>query len=54
MKSKDGEFEVKLPGQISENFPENSVFSSFAEASTFFKKVLWVIPSTKSERNWTA
>ena len=38
MCSKDGKVEVKLKGEISEKFPENSIFSSIAEASEFFEK----------------
>lgn len=38
MKSKDEAIEVKFKGQVSESFPENSVFSSLAEASAFFEK----------------
>jgi len=38
MRSKDGMVEVKLKGKISEKFPENSIFASIAEASTFFEK----------------
>jgi len=38
MRSKDGAIEVKLKGKISEKFPENSIFSSIAEASDFFEK----------------
>jgi len=38
MRSKDGAIEVKLTGEVSENLPEDSIFSSIAEASTFFEK----------------
>ncbi|MBA3600253.1 MAG: DUF2071 domain-containing protein [Acidobacteria bacterium] len=38
MRSKDGAIEVKLTGEVSENLPENSIFSSIAEASEFFEK----------------
>ncbi|HEX8248540.1 MAG TPA: DUF2071 domain-containing protein [Pyrinomonadaceae bacterium] len=38
MKSSDETVSVKLSGTISENFPENSVFASLAEASNFFEK----------------
>ena len=38
MRSKDGAVEVKLKGKISKKLPENSIFSSIAEASTFFEK----------------
>ncbi|MBA4121227.1 MAG: DUF2071 domain-containing protein [Acidobacteria bacterium] len=38
MRSKDGTIEVKLTGEISKNLPDDSIFSSIAEASTFFEK----------------
>lgn len=38
MRSADGKVSVKLKGAISEDFPENSIFSSLAEASNFFEK----------------
>lgn len=38
MKSGDGKVSVELKGKISEDFPKNSVFSSLAEASSFFEK----------------
>jgi len=38
MRSKDGAIAVKLTGEVSENLPENSIFSSIAEASEFFEK----------------
>ncbi len=38
MRSKDGAIEVKLTGEVSANLPENSIFSSIAEASEFFEK----------------
>ncbi len=38
MKSADGNVYVKLNGELSEDFPENSIFSSLAEASKFFEK----------------
>jgi len=38
MRSKDGTVEVNLKGQVSERFPDNSVFTSLAEASAFFEK----------------
>ncbi len=38
MRSKDGTVEVNLKGQISEDLPEDSIFSSIAEASEFFEK----------------
>ena len=38
MQSKDGTVEVNLKGQVSEQFPNDSVFSSLGEASAFFEK----------------
>lgn len=38
MKSEDETASVKLAGTISENLPENSVFTSLDEASKFFEK----------------
>ncbi len=37
MKSDDGTVRVKLKGEISEDFPESSIFSTLAEASKFFE-----------------
>jgi hypothetical protein len=38
MKSDDGKVSVKLKSEVSEDFPDNSIFSSLAEASNFFEK----------------
>lgn len=38
MRSKDGAIRVKLTGEVSENLPKDSIFSSIAEASEFFEK----------------
>ena len=38
MKSDDGKVSVELKGEISDSFPENSVFPTLAEASKFFEK----------------
>ena len=38
MQSKDGKIKVSLTGEISEDLPEDSIFTSIAEASTFFEK----------------
>lgn len=38
MKAEDETISVKFAGEISDHFPENSVFSSLAEASKFFEK----------------
>lgn len=38
MKSDDGKVFVKLKAEISEGFPDSSIFSSLAEASSFFEK----------------
>ncbi len=38
MKSDDGQVFIKLTGEISQDFPENSVFASLTEASKFFEK----------------
>jgi Uncharacterized conserved protein (COG2071) len=38
MKSKDEKVKVNFKGHVSENFPENSVFDSLADASAFFEK----------------
>ncbi len=37
MQSRDGNISVKLKGKISENLPDNSIFSSLTEASNFFE-----------------
>ncbi len=50
MCSKDGTIKVKLTGEVSENLPENSVFSSIAEASEFFEKGSLGYSVTKDER----
>ena len=38
MRSKDHEIKVNFNGRVSDKFPADSVFSSIAEASTFFEK----------------
>ncbi len=38
MQSDDGKVFINLDGEISKSFPENSIFSSLAEASKFFEK----------------
>lgn len=38
MRSKDAAIKVKFSGEITEDLPEDSIFSSLAEASEFFKK----------------
>lgn len=38
MRSNDGKVSVKLEGEISEDFPETSIFPTLAEASKFFEK----------------
>ena len=38
MQSKDDAVRVNFKGKVSDKFPENSVFSSLAEASAFFEK----------------
>ena len=37
MQSNDGKVSVKLGGEITTDFPENSIFASLAEASKFFE-----------------
>ncbi len=51
MNSEDKTAFVKLAGKRSENFPENSVFSSLAEASNFFEKGSLGYSATKDEKS---
>ncbi len=50
MKSGDGKVCVKLNGEISAHFPENSVFATLAEASNFFEKGALGYSVTKDEK----
>ena len=51
MQSDDGKVSVKLKGEISEQFPENSIFSSLAESSNFFEKGALGYSVTKSGKH---
>ncbi len=51
MQSDDGKVSVKLKGEISEQFPENSIFSSLAESSNFFEKGTLGYSVTKSGKH---
>lgn len=50
MKSEDSEVSVSFNGKISENLPENSVFSSLKDASNFFEKGSLGFSATKDAR----
>ncbi len=49
MKSEDETAWVKLAGRVSENLPENSIFSSLDEASKFFEKGSLGYSATKDD-----
>ena len=51
MKSDDEITSVKLAGTVSENFPEDSIFSSLEEASKFFEKGSLGYSATKDGTN---
>jgi uncharacterized protein YqjF (DUF2071 family) len=51
MKSDDENVRVELSGTITENLPENSIFSSLAEASVFFEKGSLGYSATKNGAN---
>ncbi len=52
MQSEDKSVFVKFNGKRTENFPENSVFASLAEASNFFEKGSVGYSATKDEKNF--
>lgn len=50
MKSEDETVSIKFGAKLSENFPENSLFVSLAEASKFFEKGSLGYSATKDEK----